>query len=838
MKKMKNINKFQFSKFSFLVGLSQTFQVNQKEKMIALIILILITVFSTDLHSQANSSYYIVGNNWQETVSNSIKFFHQESERMRSMLDDENTIKLGNWYSVGGFSGERNKLFKQTFGPESNPGLDHVYQGDLSWVAHPKWKDGQVHHFEGEAQEATYLQRSIRLSKDMELLAYVSSDDGLHVWLNGQLIFKNDADRGVEPNQEYIPLKLKKGDNTLMLKINNLGGRQGFYFSLQPDEDVYRKEVEKIWTQTSPDFSDARSIFQIDRERKDEIWDSQVQGYNESQLVTNYLEKIKRIPALAEYADEYIQTAGDKTEIEVIRELYYLTCKFDNIIYLDDAREPDDEAWNDHKIRFESKALEVAFLLTVEKGDQEKLTNVMDELEQIFNEIPLQLPSGFDSKGRFGAYYTTLKYDLDWDKHWRIGDHADVVVDFDQAGYKFVFWRGTSYIPCWVTETGIWYTNEFVERRGFHSPNTEGCVEPMSDKQCRYSHVRIIENTDARVVIHWRYAPIDVNYEHPFTDPVTSWSDWVDEVYTIYPSGIGVREITVQTNRPDLWTEFQEAIVINQPGTMPEDNIELGAISLANMQGQSKTYYWTEEGGPEFDEAPEYASIFKVNLKAPYSPFALVTPPSEDGLITSYLGHAPTSSFNFWDHWPVSQDASDGRIATSAARPSHSSLGHIGLPGMADTEWKPYKEDGIKVTKIMLHGMTDKAVGDLVPLANSWLNAPELNLISSDFISEGYDPTQAAYVIISSDPDKSVPLSFTINASKESPVINPAVVIKNWGKAAIVLKINNQTLTNSDDLRLGYNQTINGYDLILWLKMNSDERTKFEIIPETNLEGK
>jgi hypothetical protein len=351
----------------------------------------------------------------------------------------------------------------------------------------------------------------------------------------------------------------------------------------------------------------------------------------------------------------------------------------------------------------------------------------------------------------------------------------------------------------------------------------------MSDKQCRYSHVRIIESTDARVVVHWRYAPIDVNYEHPFTDPVNGWSDWVDEVYTIYPSGIGVRKITVQTNRPDLWTEFQEAIVINQPGTMPEDNIELGAISLANMQGQSKTYFWTEEGGPEFDEAPEFASIFKVNLKASYSPFALVTPPTEDGLITSYLGHAPTSNFNFWDHWPVSQDAIDGRTATSAARPSHSSLGHIGLPGMADAEWKPYEEDGIKVTKIMLHGMTDKAVEGLVPLAKSWLLPPEMSLNSSGYTSEGYDPAQAAYLISNTEQDNSTPLSITINASKESPIINPAFVIKNWGKTDLVLKMNGTILKESEDYRIGYHQTFNGYDLIIWLEKQSESTINITI---------
>jgi hypothetical protein len=57
-----------------------------------------------------------------------------------------------------------------------------------------------------------------------------------------------------------------------------------------------------------------------------------------------------------------------------------------------------------------------------------------------------------------------------------------VVVRFDRAPYWFTFWRGTSYIPHWVTENGIWYDNEFTET---FPPGMVGSAEPMSDKQCR-----------------------------------------------------------------------------------------------------------------------------------------------------------------------------------------------------------------------------------------------------------------------------------------------------------------------------------------------------------------
>jgi hypothetical protein len=202
----------------------------------------------------------------------------------------------------------------------------------------------------------------------------------------------------------------------------------------------------------------------------------------------------------------------------------------------------------------------------------------------------------------------------------------------------------------------------------------------MSDKQCRYSHVRVIESSDARVVVHWRYAPIDVHYEHAFTDELTGWSDWVDEYYTIYPDATGVRAITVHSSGLHKWTEFQEGILVNQPGTLPDDNVELGAVSVANMEGEHHTYFRDEDGGPPFDRSPSRANILTINLKSERRPFALVPPPPYDyEMITAYRGHGRNSNFNWWDHWPVSQDASDGRGAMSVERPSHSSLCHIAL---------------------------------------------------------------------------------------------------------------------------------------------------------------
>ncbi len=405
---------------------------------------------------------------------------------------------------------------------------------------------------------------------------------------------------------------------------------------------------------------------------------------------------------------------------------------------------------------------------------------------------------------------------------WRMDNHADVVVRFDNGGHRLVFWRGTSYIPCWVTGNGIWYTNEFLERRGRGIKETKGLVEPMSDKQCRYSHVRIIESSNARVVIHWRYAPVDVYYQHPYVDAENGWGDWVDEYYTIYPDGVGIRKATIHTTAPDEFAEWHEAIVVNQPGTMPTDNIEPTAVTLANMKGESRDYTWTKDGTPEeFDNLPEDCCIQMVNLKSVKKPFTIVDP---SGLnITTYGGHAPNSIFTHRDHWPVSQDKSWTRITTSADKPSHSSLFNL-------RDWKDYARSENSITKLMMNGMTEKSAGELVLLAKSWLKAPDAKLSTAAYSYDGYDPAQMAYVFSYRNKNTSRTLEFELFASEDSPVINPAFVIENWGDDDTNLVINEKQFKQGNNFRVGHRYRIEGSDLIVWLESELTKPVKVSFL--------
>ncbi|RPI44844.1 MAG: hypothetical protein EHM46_02390, partial [Bacteroidetes bacterium] len=180
-----------------------------------------------------------------------------------------------------------------------------------------------------------------------------------------------------------------------------------------------------------------------------------------------------------------------------------------------------------------------------------------------------RMPSGPGGPGRFGAYYTHLKYYEEWDALFRVGDHPDIVVQFDESPVRVVFWRGTRYSPAWVMENGRWMADQSAE----YFDTINGCYEHMIDPHCLYSHVRIIENTPARVVVHWRYVPVSVRKQRSQVDEFTDWSDCIDEYYTFFPDGIGIRKVIQHTSGEPLGPS--ESIILCQPGTTPEDNVHL-----------------------------------------------------------------------------------------------------------------------------------------------------------------------------------------------------------------------------------------------------------------------
>ncbi|UII79870.1 LamG domain-containing protein [Flagellimonas sp. CMM7] len=434
-----------------------------------------------------------------------------------------------------------------------------------------------------------------------------------------------------------------------------------------------------------------------------------------------------------------------------------------------------------------------------------------------------KFPSGPKSPGIFRAVNTTLKYYPSWDAPWAVDKHADVVVQFDESDCKFVFWRGTSYIPSWVSENGIFFNNGFNE--GW---NAHGSCEPMSDKKTKYSSVKIVESSPARVVVQWRYGLVDVVGNFAFEDPQTGWGDWTNETYTIYPDMSAVREDVLLSNAPNAAHEWQESMVVMEPEQRPESVLEYGALTVSNIDGESTTYSWEHNAPKLWPEYPKNITNQIVNTKAKYKPFSSLRPQDIAGGIDGgqpqsmdlYAGEQRRhiSVFPWWNHWPVAPRPTDGRYAMVADRGSHASLSHY--------FWNAYKTTDRSMSKIMLCGMTNDNIESVVNLNKSWSNPAKISL-GNNTSKAYYKPEEKAYIIAL---NKQVEyLDITLAGTESSPVVNPAFVVENWDQRDVTsLTVNGKPL-NDKDARFGYKDSLNGVDLIVWVRTSSKDSVDIKI---------
>ncbi|MCK4747267.1 MAG: hypothetical protein KAT15_09535, partial [Bacteroidales bacterium] len=84
----------------------------------------------------------------------------------------------------------------------------------------------------------------IESQKEQEKLFGIGSNDGVKVWLNGKLLLKVHKPRTVNVDDEYLRLKLEKGKNILLIKIEQ--GYGGWGFVLRPvDKKTAWKQVKE-----------------------------------------------------------------------------------------------------------------------------------------------------------------------------------------------------------------------------------------------------------------------------------------------------------------------------------------------------------------------------------------------------------------------------------------------------------------------------------------------------------------------------------------------------------------------------------------------------------------
>ena len=104
-------------------------------------------------------------------------------------------------------------------------------------------------------EHVVYGSVTLNSPRKQETTMLVGSDDGVKVWLNGEVVHYNPVERGAGDYQDAFPVTLKQGTNVLLVAVDNRGhgGFSGF-FGFAKDTDYTVNPIGKKFTVKVPAY--------------------------------------------------------------------------------------------------------------------------------------------------------------------------------------------------------------------------------------------------------------------------------------------------------------------------------------------------------------------------------------------------------------------------------------------------------------------------------------------------------------------------------------------------------------------------------------------------------
>ena len=155
------------------------------------------------------------------------------------------------WQLIGPFDNPRDERLNRRgidvpYPPEREIDLTKTYAGvngqPVRWTLTQTPPRGRMdlYHFDPYEMVVVYALTYIYAPKDRTVPLLLGTDDGAKVFVNGEAVHRVLAIRVVRPDNDRVPVALKKGWNTLLLKIENNYGGYNFYARVLDPEHTLR----------------------------------------------------------------------------------------------------------------------------------------------------------------------------------------------------------------------------------------------------------------------------------------------------------------------------------------------------------------------------------------------------------------------------------------------------------------------------------------------------------------------------------------------------------------------------------------------------------------------
>lgn len=413
----------------------------------------------------------------------------------------------------------------------------------------------------------------------------------------------------------------------------------------------------------------------------------------------------------------------------------------------------------------------------------------------------------------FGAVETKLRYDppisvidsstgaklppLDYDTAWK-PELNDVVV-FLPNGSRFVFWRGTNYVPFWAGShnTGVCYQwGENLSIPIHHPDGTRDFPEPLYDFELRYGSVEIIESTPSRVHVRWTYQATDVHYN--------IWGDQVREDFYFYPDGFGTRALTI-ASKPGSRYQLSEFLILTPQASYPLEVLPGHIADVLFLDGGKVSLRTpfekvidpaTGKQRREWPTSRDQAAVFRIFAHRDDPAAAIYFHPDDKAMalfsFTGLYDRGGLVSPVYWgSHWPLGRGkitgwSVDDRIYES---PAHNAIGgwlpnSDGKGGWGNWEVRPFESgqfpmlDTLGRAKVMdfnrwswLIAKTEASDEALLNWARSYSAPPTVELTGAAVALPSYAPERRAIRLAARSP------TVVVRIRPSSCTVNPVIEI-------------------------------------------------------------
>lgn len=147
------------------------------------------------------------------------------------------------WMIVGPFDNTDSKGFDIAYGPEQGAvNLEAEYEGlgggTVRWKPYPLPGNEVdfLDQFKVKEWVCAYAYTTVRSEKEIDAKLLVASDDGCKVWLNGNLVDSVLKSRGVYEEVDAVPVRLRKGENKILIKVEQRFWGWGFMLQVVSPE--------------------------------------------------------------------------------------------------------------------------------------------------------------------------------------------------------------------------------------------------------------------------------------------------------------------------------------------------------------------------------------------------------------------------------------------------------------------------------------------------------------------------------------------------------------------------------------------------------------------------